>query len=155
MGINKLNSLIQLNERNDQIGGNLCENKSQWKENTLLQKLQDNNVLPNQIVQITGHKNLQSINNYSSLRERQMENISKILSSSSSERRMPYCQQYSIISYKVILLRHIHRLQPLKTHSKQCFKEIMSLEVFSISICHRLKMQSQVQNGGRKRKKAI
>ena len=80
-----------------------------------------------------------------------MENISKIL----SERRMPYCQQYSIISYKVILLRHTHRLQSLKTHSKQYFKEIMSLEVFSISIWHRLKMQSQVQNGGRKRKKAI
>ena len=134
---------------------NLCENKSQWKENTLLQKLQDNDVLPNQIVQITGHKNRQSINNYSSLRERQMENILKILSSTSSERRMLYCQQYSIISYKVILLRHIHRLQPLKTHSKQCFKEIMSLEVFSISIWHQLKMQSQVQNGGRKRKKAI
>ena len=51
---------------------------------TLVQKLQDNDVSPNQIVQITGHKNLQSINNYSSLRERQMENISKILSSSSS-----------------------------------------------------------------------
>ena len=38
----------------------------------------------NQIVQVTGHKNLQSVNYYSSLRERQMENISKILSSSSS-----------------------------------------------------------------------
>ena len=48
---------------------------------TLVQKLQDNDVLPNQIIQITGHKNLQSINNYSSLRERQIENISNILSS--------------------------------------------------------------------------
>ena len=37
----------------------------------------------NHIVQVTGHKNLQSVNYYSSLRERQMENISKILSSSS------------------------------------------------------------------------
>ena len=43
---------------------------------TLVQKLQDNDALPNQIIQITGHKNLQSINNYSSLRERQIENIS-------------------------------------------------------------------------------
>ena len=51
---------------------------------TLVQKLQDNDVPPNQIVQVTGHKNLQSVNYYSSLRERQMENISKILSSSSS-----------------------------------------------------------------------
>ena len=50
----------------------------------LVQKLQDNDVSPNQIVQITGHKNLQSINNYSSLRERQMEKILKILSSSLS-----------------------------------------------------------------------
>ena len=31
---------------------------------TLVQKLQDSDVLPNQIIQITGHKNLQSINNY-------------------------------------------------------------------------------------------
>ena len=50
----------------------------------LVQKLRDNDVPPNQMVQVTGHKNLQSVNYYSSLRERQMENISKILSSSSS-----------------------------------------------------------------------
>ena len=48
---------------------------------TLVQKLQDNDDLPNQIIQITGHKNLQSINNYCSLRERQIENISNILTS--------------------------------------------------------------------------
>ena len=52
---------------------------------TLVQKLRDNDVPPNQMVQVTGHKNLQSVNYYSSLRERQMENISKILSSSSSK----------------------------------------------------------------------
>ena len=51
---------------------------------TLVQKLRDNDVPPNQMVQVTGHKNLLSVNYYSSLRERQMENISKILSSSSS-----------------------------------------------------------------------
>ena len=47
----------------------------------------------------------------------------------------------------------LHRLQRLKTHSKQCFKEIISLEMFSISIWHRLKIKSHVQNWGRKRKK--
>ena len=47
---------------------------------TLVQKLQHNGVPPNQIIQITGHKNLQSVNNYSSLREKQMEGISRILS---------------------------------------------------------------------------
>ena len=46
---------------------------------TIVKKLHDNNVPPNQIVQIAGHKDLQSINNYCSLKERQMENISKIL----------------------------------------------------------------------------
>ena len=48
---------------------------------TLVQKLQDSGVPPNQIIQITGHKNVQSVNNYSSLREKQMESISRILSS--------------------------------------------------------------------------
>ena len=50
----------------------------------LVQKLQDNNVPPNQIVQVTGHKNLQSVNYYKT-RQRQMENIPKIMSSSSSK----------------------------------------------------------------------
>ena len=51
---------------------------------TLVQKLQDNNVPPNQIVQVTGHKNLRSVNYYKT-RQRQMENIPKIMSSSSSK----------------------------------------------------------------------
>ena len=50
-------------------------------EKPLVQKLQESGVPPNQIIQITGHKNLQSVNNYSSLREQQMESISRILSS--------------------------------------------------------------------------
>ena len=48
---------------------------------TLVQKLQDSGVPPNQRIQITGHKNLQSVNNYSSLQEKQMDSISRILSS--------------------------------------------------------------------------
>ena len=53
------------------------------KQTTVVQKLQDIEVPPNQIIQITGHKNLQSVNNYRSLREKQTENISHILSSTS------------------------------------------------------------------------
>ena len=79
MGVNKLNSLMK--EMIETAGISVKTNHSRRK--TLVQKLQDNDVPPNQIVQITGHKNLQLINNYSSLRERQMENISKILPSSS------------------------------------------------------------------------
>ena len=48
---------------------------------TLVQTLQDRNVPPTQIIQVTGHKNLQSVNNYSTLREKQQEDISTILSS--------------------------------------------------------------------------
>ena len=71
MGVNKLNSILK----------DMCEAEGIPRKTnhagrkTLVQKLQDNDVPPNQIIQITGHRNLQSINNYSSLRERQMENI--------------------------------------------------------------------------------
>ena len=37
---------------------------------TLGQKLQHSGAPPSQIIQITGHKNLQSVKNYSSLREK-------------------------------------------------------------------------------------
>lgn len=47
---------------------------------TLMQKLQDSWVPLNQIVQIMGHKNLQSVDNYSSLQEKQIESIPCILS---------------------------------------------------------------------------
>ena len=77
MGVNKLNSLMK--EMTETAG--ICVKTNHSGGETLIQKLQDNDVPPNQIVQITGHKNLLSVNNYSSLRERQIKNISKILSS--------------------------------------------------------------------------
>ena len=80
MGVNKLNSLMK--EMTETAGISVKTNRSGGE--TLVQKLQDNDVPPNQIVQITGHKNLLSINYYSLLRERQIKNISKIWSSSSS-----------------------------------------------------------------------
>lgn len=51
---------------------------------TMLQKLNDNNIPPNQIMQISGHKNIQSINNYSSLNSRQLQEISTIMSNDST-----------------------------------------------------------------------
>ena len=77
MGVNKLNCLMKEMTKTAEISVKTYHSGRK----TLVQKLQDNDVPPNQIVQIAGHKNLQLINNYSSLRERQMENISKILSS--------------------------------------------------------------------------
>ena len=75
-GVNKLNSVLK-----DMCeAGGIPPKTNHAGRKTHVQKLQDNDVLPNQIKQITGHKNLQSINNYSRLRGRQMENISNILS---------------------------------------------------------------------------
>ncbi len=79
MGVNKLNSLMKDCAQLAGIGKDKrITNHSARK--TLVQKLQDNNIPPTQIVQITGHKNLQSVNSYSSLREQQQD-ISSILSS--------------------------------------------------------------------------
>ena len=83
MGVNKLNGIL----KDTCEAGEIPRKTNHAGRKTLVQKLQDNDVPPNQIVQITGHKNLQSINNYSSLRERQMENISNILSSTASTNR--------------------------------------------------------------------
>ncbi|PFX24183.1 hypothetical protein AWC38_SpisGene11228 [Stylophora pistillata] len=80
MGVNKLNDIMKDMTQAARISGKT----SHSGRKTLLQKLQDSGVPPNQIIQITrGHKNVQSVNNYSSLRigEKQMESISRILSS--------------------------------------------------------------------------
>ena len=80
MGVNKLNSILK-----DMSGvGEIPCKTNHTGRKTLVQKLQNNDVPPNQVVEITGHKNLQSTNNYSSLRERPMKNISNILSSTAS-----------------------------------------------------------------------
>ena len=79
MGVNKLKSILK--DICDAGGIPPKTNHAGRK------KLKDNDVPPNQIIQIISHKNLQSINNYSSLRERQMDDISIILSSMASTNR--------------------------------------------------------------------
>ena len=39
-------------------------------------KLNDNNILPTHIVQLSGHRNVQSVNNYSAVSNEQQENMS-------------------------------------------------------------------------------
>ena len=85
MGVNKLNNIMKDMPQAAGISGKT--NHSGRK--TLVQKLQDSGVSPNQIIQITGHKNVQSVNNYSSLREKQMESISRILSFPRQPRPLP------------------------------------------------------------------
>ena len=77
MGVNKVNNIMKDITQAAGISGKT--NHSGRK--TSVQKLQDSGVPPNQIIQITGHKNVHSVNNYISLREKQMESISRIFSS--------------------------------------------------------------------------
>ena len=75
MEVNKLNNIMKDMTQAAGISGKT--NYSGRKK--LVQKLQHNGVPPNQIIQITGHKNLQSVNNYNSLWEKQVESISRNL----------------------------------------------------------------------------
>ena len=82
MGINKLNSLMKTM---DQKGGLHAENLTNHSaRKRMIQKLNDQEVPPTHIMQVSGHKNVQSLNNYSSLSEKQQRDISNILSASTS-----------------------------------------------------------------------
>ena len=52
----------------------------------MLQKLRENNVEGTDIMQIAGHKNVASINNYSKMSEEKHEKISRILSNTETNR---------------------------------------------------------------------
>ncbi len=75
IGVNKLSSLMSKMSTN--AGLRHLTNHSARKH--LVQKLNDAGVHPNQIMQVTGHKNIQSINNYSSLTINQQRGISSII----------------------------------------------------------------------------
>ena len=78
MGINKLNSLMKVMASKGELNNSKLTNHSARKR--LVQKLVSSDVQPTEIIQITGHRNLQSINNYSCLSESKLKNISSILS---------------------------------------------------------------------------
>ena len=60
-----------------------------------MQKLHDNNVPPRHIAQVTGHKNLKFINNYSCLSQEQQEAISSLLSADTSSPSQTTYQSYA------------------------------------------------------------
>ena len=67
MGVNKLNNIMKdITEVITQAAG-ISGKTNHSGRKTLVQKLQDSGVPPIQIIQITGHINLQSVNNYNSL----------------------------------------------------------------------------------------
>jgi len=48
----------------------------------MIQTLNDTNIPPSHIMQLSGHKNVQSINNYSHVSQEQQKSMSRILSGS-------------------------------------------------------------------------
>ena len=79
MGVNKLHNIMK--DVTQAVGISNSGKTNHSGRKTLVKKLQDSGVPPNQMTQImAGHKNVQSVNNYSSLQEKQMQSISRILS---------------------------------------------------------------------------
>ena len=78
IGVNKLNSVLtdMINEARLGLENKRLTNHSARKH--LVQKLNDNEIPPTQIMQITGHRNVYFVNNYSSLSEKQKEKTSYI-----------------------------------------------------------------------------
>jgi len=82
VGSNKLNSLMKTMAEKAGLNAENLTNHSARKR--MIQKLNDHEVPPTHIMQISGHKNVQSLNNYSSLSEKQQRDISNIMSASTS-----------------------------------------------------------------------
>ena len=83
LGINSLRSML----KNMVQDSGLDSDKKLVSHSTrkhLVQKLVDNEIPPNEIIQITGHKNVNSLNNYSSLSDKKQKQISAVLSNDAS-----------------------------------------------------------------------
>lgn len=81
LGVNSLRSMVKNMLESSQIQSDKkLVNHSTRKH--LIQKLVDNNIPANEIVQITGHKNINSLNNYSAISDKKQQQISDILSGS-------------------------------------------------------------------------
>ena len=79
MEVNKLNSLMKTMA--DKAGFDekrRLTNHSARK--TMIQKLNDNNIPPTHIMQLSGHRNVQSVNNYSAVLNEQQKNMCFTLS---------------------------------------------------------------------------
>ena len=79
VGINKLNSLMSSMAQKAGINNERLQNHSGRK--TIIQTLSENDIPPTHIAQLSGHKNLKSIENYSKVSTKQQMQMSKVLSS--------------------------------------------------------------------------
>ena len=83
IGMNKLSSLMKSMCDKAKITNRKLTNHSARK--LLVQKLRDNNIPPTEIMQITGHKNIQSVLNYSSISLENQKRCSNILANTNGD----------------------------------------------------------------------
>ena len=81
VGSNKLNTLMKTMASKANLNNERLTNHSARKH--MIQKLNDHEIPPTHIMQLSGHRNVQSITNYSSLNLNQQKNMSGILSRTS------------------------------------------------------------------------
>lgn len=88
----------------------------------MVQKLSDAGVPPNQIIQISGHKTVNSLNNYSAINRNQQKQISRTLSNNTTDGQY---QQFPSTSSEINCPQQMHQNQQnslmptLKPNTKQ------------------------------------
>ena len=83
MSVNKLNSLMKTMAAKADLSNERLTNHSGRKR--MMQKLNDGGIPPTHIMQLSGHRNVLSVVNYSSINTEQQRNMSEILSSTESK----------------------------------------------------------------------
>ena len=81
VGVNKLNTLMKTIAQKAGLGPNF---KNHSGRKTMIQTLVNNDVPPTDIMQLSGHKNVQSITNFSTVSQKQQLNMSHTLTGLSS-----------------------------------------------------------------------
>ena len=86
VGVNKLNTLMKTMAQKAGLGPNF---KNHSGRKTMIQTLVNNDVPPTDIMQLSGHKNVQSITSYSTVSQKQQLNMSHTLTGLSSREIAP------------------------------------------------------------------
>jgi hypothetical protein len=91
LGVNSLRSMMKnMVNASSQLQATKRKLVNHSTRKHLVQKLVNNNVPPTEIAQITGHKNVNTINNYSTVSVKKQQQISAILSGASTSKQGPF-----------------------------------------------------------------
>ncbi|XP_060554752.1 uncharacterized protein KIAA1958-like [Ruditapes philippinarum] len=158
VGINKLGSMMKRMVQHSGLNSSKrLTNHSARKY--LVQKLNDSNIPPNQIMQISGHKNIASINNYSHINQNQHRQISDILHSNVKENNpanpIPYpCSNSAQLNHNTA---HVNTDSRSNLHVSGGFQSIFSAPIHGGTFhVHVHQNDSKLnQNSGHKRARYI